>query len=78
MPFPDYTSAECKARVIELDAQIAQVTRLASAFTLDKKSFDYKGKLAELRDERALWVRRYEAAEGTGGTSLEGPRIVPV
>lgn len=78
MPFPNYTADECITRVIELDAEIAKISKLATSFSVDKKRFDFSGKLAELREERALWESRYNIATDASTTTFEGPRTVPV
>ncbi|MDP3940611.1 MAG: hypothetical protein Q8R92_21060 [Deltaproteobacteria bacterium] len=77
--FPDYTLDECKTRVIELDAEIARLTKLSTSFSVGKKSFNYTGQLDQLRAERELWVSRYnELNNPNTANPFQGPRIVPV
>lgn len=77
MPFGDYTAEECEAEIAAIDAQLAEMRGLAD-FRVGNKAFSGMSRArADLRAERAEWVRRYNAL--TSGTHpLQGPKLTPV
>ena len=70
-----YTAAECAAEIAEIRAEMKRVRKVASSWSIGDKAFDFKGKMAELQAQEALWMERWQIASGNSTSSLQGPAL---
>jgi len=68
-----YTAEECKERVKELDAKIAELEGHPQSQSVGPFSVSNSGKMAELQSERDRWQKRLRKArrEASGGSSMQ-------